>query len=527
MTATSLGCGTAQRAQTYRDSGWWPGERLTDRFERIVDSEPTRPAVIDDRGVMLTRQELWQNAGRLAQSLSDYGVRPGDTVLIYMPNWVDWQVSLLATLRLGAIPATLPITTDADTLTYVYDLVGAVAIIAPRSHRRRATAEYAVQAATTSGRSAVVLSIDECGGEHWDRLAGTATASRTPESVDHLMFTSSTTGKPKAVMHTADTLAAVNIGFIDRFGLTEETPIFMASPLGHSVGAWHGGRLALYTGAPLVLQDHWDPARALGLVDEHKCAFTAAATPFLKDLVDAPWPAEKSKLCTLRNFLCGGAPVPPSLLEQANIQAPHTFVTVLWGMTEGGVTTYTPDSSSEQLINTAGAPLPGLELVILDRYADGTGELAMRGPGVFVGYLGQEQLYRDSLTDDGFFRTGDLARLDGDGYVRLTGRLKDMIIRGGVNIAPTPIEDAIASHPAVRRVAVIGIPDDRMGERICAVIVPKGAPPTLAELVVWVSERGLSQRMLPEALRIVDEMPVTAAGKIRKPDLKRRLGVRV
>jgi cyclohexanecarboxylate-CoA ligase len=242
--------------------------------------------------------------------------------------------------------------------------------------------------------------------------------------------------------------------------------------------------------------------------------------------VDAAWPEGKAKLPTLRNFLCGGAPVPPILLEQANIQAPHTFVTVLWGMTEGGVTTCTPDSSRDQLINTAGAPLPGLELVILDRNNDGTGELAMRGPGVFVGYLGQEQLYRDALTDDGFFRTGDLARLDEHGYVRLTGRLKDLIIRGGVNIAPTPIEDAIASHPAVRRVAVVGLPDDRLGERICAVIVPAGTPPTLTELVAWVSDRGLSQRMLPEALRVVDEMPVTAAGKIRKPDLKRRLEIR-
>jgi cyclohexanecarboxylate-CoA ligase len=524
MTATSLSWRAAERADLYQSNGWWPGERLTERFGRHVESDPGRPAVIDERGVALTRQDLWQRAGALAQTLGDCGVRAGDPVLIYLPNWVDWQVSLVAALRLGAVPATLPITTDAETLTYVYNLVGAVGIIASRSHRR-ATADHALQAASASGRSAIILSVDEGGGEKWDQITGAATTAKVPSGVDHLMFTSSTTGRPKAVMHTADTLAALNIGFSDRFGLTENTPIFMASPLGHSVGAWHGGRLSLFTGAPLVLQDRWDPVRALTMVEEHNCAFTAAATPFLKDLVDAPWPAEKTKLASLRTFLCGGAPVPPSLLEQANIQAPHTFVTVLWGMTEGGVTTCTPDSSREQLVNTAGAPLPGLELTVLDRTSDGTGELAMRGPGVFVGYFGQEQLYREALTEDGFFRTGDLARLDEHGYVRLTGRLKDLIIRGGVNIASTPIEDAIAAHPAVRRVAVIGLPDDRLGERICAVIVPSGTPPTLPELVAWVTDRGLSQRLLPEALRVVDEMPVTAAGKIRKADLKRSLGV--
>jgi cyclohexanecarboxylate-CoA ligase len=344
-----------------------------------------------------------------------------------------------------------------------------------------------------------------------------------PRGVDHLMFTSSTTGMPKAVMHTADTLASVNKAFVQRFALGEDTPIFMPSPLGHSVGAWHGARLSLFTGATLVLQDEWDPIRALQLVDAHRCAFTAAATPFLKDIVDAEWPTEKPKLASMATFLCGGAPVPPSLLEQARQQVPRTFVSVLWGMTEGAGTTCTPDSTYEQLTATAGRPLPDLELTILDADGTGVGELAMRGPQVFVGYLGQEELYQNLLTEDGFFRTGDLARIGDDGYVRLTGRLKDLIIRGGVNISPVPIENAIASHPSVRRVAVIGRRDDRLGERICAVIVPAGPPPTLQELNAWLIEHGLPSRKLPESLVVVDDMPVTAAGKIRKVDLRRRL----
>jgi acyl-CoA synthetase (AMP-forming)/AMP-acid ligase II len=522
VTYPPLGADKA-RTEDYRREGWWTGEKLADRFEKLVYANPSHRALVDDRGTVLTRAELWNRAGALARSLDGAGVRRGDAVLVYLPNTAQWQVTFLACLRLGAVPATLPITTDADTLAYVYDLVGARAVIAPRTARRRPTGEWARAAAAATGRAATVLTVDDDGGEVWTRLAGPEAAPVVPDGVDHLMFTSSTPGMPKAVMHTADTLAAANRAFAERFGVTEHTPIFMPSPLGHSVGAWHGGRFSLYLGATLVLQDVWDPVRGLEIVDAHQCAFTAAATPFLKDLVDAEWPADRPRMASLKTFLCGGAPVPPSLLEQATELAPHTFVTVLWGMTEGTGTTCTPDSTRDQLTNTAGCPVDGLDLAILEAGDDGVGELAIRGPGVFVGYLGQEEMYRGLLTEDGFFRTGDLARLDDDGYLRLTGRLKDIIIRGGVNISPMPIEDAIAAHPAVRRVAVIGQVDDRLGERICAVIVAQGTAPTLDELNAWLVEHGLSTRKLPESLVVVDDVPVTAAGKIRKVDLRRKL----
>jgi cyclohexanecarboxylate-CoA ligase len=512
----------ASRAESYRRQGWWPGEPLVDRFRRLVAADPHRRAVVDDRDVALTRRELWDRAGSLARALRDSGVRPGDAVLVYLPNSVRWQVTFLACLRLGAVPATIPITTDAEALADVAARIGARAVVAPRTHRRRPTGEWARGAAGAAGRAAAVLTVDG-DAEQWERHAGPDAAPVVPGGIEQLMFTSSTTGMPKAVMHTSDTLAAANLAFGARFGLSEDTPIFMPSPLGHSVGAWHGARLSLFLGATLVLQDAWDPRLGLELVDRHACAFTSAATPFLKDLVDAEWPAGTPKLATLRTFLCGGAPVPPSLLEQALDQAPHTFVSVLWGMTEGTGTTCLPGSSREQLTTTAGLPVPDLELRILEPGPDGVGELAMRGPEVFAGYLGQEQLYRELLTGDGFFRTGDLATIGDDGYLRLAGRLKDLIIRGGVNISPVQIEDAIAAHPAVRRVAVIGQTDERLGERICAVIVPSGPPPTLSELNVWLSGRGLPDRKLPEALRVVEDMPVTAAGKIRKLELRTRM----
>ena len=513
----------------YRRHGWWPGESIVDRFERHVVADPRAPAVRDDRGERLSRQELWDAAGLVAQDLDEQGVRADDVVLQCLPNAVDWQVALLGCLRLGAVPATLPLTTSPETITYLCELVGARALLAAARRRSGLAGELATAAARASGRSMAVALIGDDGTWSWANVAGAdASVVPRPPGTSHLMFTSSTTGQPKAVAHTEDTLAAVNIGFTERFGITGEQPIFMASPLGHSVGAWHGGRLAMFTGAELVLQDHWDPALALALIREHGCGFTAAATPFLKDLLDAPATEPGNKLAGLRTFLCGGAPVPPTLLELAAEQSPDTFVSVLWGMTEGGVTTCLPGDPPQRIVDSGGTGLPGLELRTLDAAgrmipSGAEGELVMRGPGVFVGYLGQDDLYRELLTEEGFFRTGDLARLGEDGYLRITGRLKDLIIRGGVNISPLPLENALAAHPAVRRVAVIGVPDDRLGERICAVVEADDTMPELADLLTWLQERNVPRRHWPERLCRVGGMPQTAAGKIRKIELRERV----
>lgn len=509
----------------YRAAGWWPGERLVDLFAGHVEADPHRLSVRDDRGRSLTRRELWLESGIFVDLLADSGVRPRDTVLVLIPNRVEWQVVLLAILRLGAVPATIPMTTDATALTHVARLIGARALVTVAQHRRVRTDELAVTVMAAVAHRLDVFVLED----HQPRVVTGSgdLAGPAPDAVNHVMFTSSTTGMPKAVMHTEDTMAAVNIGFERRFDITQDTPLFMPSPLGHSVGAWHGGRLSLHSGAPLILQDRWDPETALRTVADEACVFTAAATPFLKDLVDVAWTAPEPKFATLRTFLCGGAPVPPHLMEQAGTELPHTFVSVLWGMTEGGVTTSVPGDDPAVTARTAGLPLPDLELGIRVPESDEVaeeGELVMRGPGVFTGYLGQPDLYLSSLTADGYFRTGDLARLGPDGRLTLVGRLKDLIVRGGVNLSPTPIEEAISAHPGVRQVAVIGTPDERIGERICAVVtLAPDVTLTLDELNAWLTAGGLSKRLLPERLECVTDMPVTAAGKIRKLQLRDRI----
>ena len=516
----------AERERRYREMGWWPGERLCARYAVLARRLEHRLAVADATGRRLSHGSLWREAGRLAERLNAGGIGRGDIVILLLPNIVVGQVAFVALLRLGAIPASLPTRTDPGTVTHAARLTGARALVAVERHGTARLGDIAREAASACGHEPGVFLVDDSDGT-WSRSPAERGAP-LPDSAAgpaHIMFTSSTTGRPKAVMHSDDTLAALHNGFTERFALGPDAPIFLASPLGHSIGVIHGLRLSLHTGAPLVLQDVWDPERALESIEQFGCAFTAAATPFLKDLVDARWSRRTPKLAPLRSFLCGGAQVPPSLMEAAQAEFPNTFLTVLWGMTEGGLVTCVCESPREKLMSTAGIGLPGLELRCLDS-AGGTlpageeGELAMRGPGVFIGYFGQRDLYDSVITDDGFFRTGDLARIDADGYVRITGRLKDLIIRGGVNISPVPIEDVLADHPDVNAVAVIGHPDERLGESICAVVVPGGAAPSLDDLIAHAQARRLPKHYWPEVLRIVDSMPMTPAGKIRKADLR-------
>jgi cyclohexanecarboxylate-CoA ligase len=503
--APGLSADAAVRQQQYREMGWWPGEALLNRYLRLSAPDLDALAVADSRGRQLTHRQLLAAADNYARVLARSGVTAGDAVLMALPNSVEWQVMLLAIFRVDAVPATIPMRTDASNFLHVAELIGARLIVVPEGDQAKGLDEIALEVARRCSHALDIMFVSASGElRHRAASVGSKPAKPGQRALDHICFTSSTTGRPKAVMHSFDTLAALNLTFSQRFSLASDTSIFMSSPLGHSVGAYHGARLSLFNAAPLILQEHWDPDAALVMAQEYRCAFTAAATPFLTDLVDAASPKNGRKLHTLRWFLCGGAQVPPTLMDRATEEFPDTRVTVLWGMTEGGLTTCHAGSPKEKFRLTCGTGLPGLEVHTVDPQgkalaAEREGELVMRGPGVFFGYLGQDDLYRSLLTEDGFFRTGDLATIDREGYVRITGRVKDLIIRGGVNISPVPIEDALAAHPNIASVAVIGAPD---------------------ELQQFIRECGLPKYLAPELLRFVDVMPRTSAGKIRKIDLR-------
>nr|WP_276613909.1 alpha/beta fold hydrolase [Rhodococcus sp. 14C212] len=492
-----------------------------------LECDPHPVAVSDDRGHTLTRAELWNLAGDIERELAAHGLAAGDLVIVCMPNWTEWMACYLGVVRGALIPATLPVTTDPKSIAYTAQLVGAKAVVLPRSHRGRDFATESAVLAEELGHEVHVLLVDGTDGTRtWRTFDGPpATVPVYPEGLAHVLFSSSTTGQSKAIAHSESSLSAYNRMVIDRYEVSGERPIFMPSPLGHSTGFWHGARMSLMTGAALVLQDAWDPRRALELVERHGCEITVAATPFLKDVVDAEWESPTPKLAGMRIFLCGGAPVAPSLIEQAQEQMPDTRIAAIWAMSEGGATSSLPDDSVDLVARTCGKVMPGVILETIDDRgaitSRGTdGEIVMRTPSLFLGYIGQDELYRDSFTADGWFRTGDTGIVDDDSYLRLTGRLKDLIIRGGVNISPVEIENVLSGHPQISRVAVVGSPDDRLGERICAVIQPLGDAPGFGELIDWLSHRGVPRRLWPESIRIVSTMPETPAGKIRKNVLR-------
>ena len=527
-TAALRGSVSDPGAPGYRSAGWWTGQRLVDRFESHVAKAPNRLALVSG-GDTLSRGDLWNEAGEAADKIRAVVGDARRVVVVHLPNSTSWMVMFLAVLRAGHVPATPPVTTEADHLRHIFKLTRPVLAISVGSHLQESPAKVVQEAAARTGGVALGLA-DQTSLEVLSVGSGLHGTDPVPDATAHLMFTSSTTGPPKAVSHSEDSLATLNRQFAERFQLSNRTPVFMPSPLGHSVGAIHGARLSMFLGAPLILQSRWDPRTALELVARHRAAFTAAATPFLLDLANAPWSGAEPKLGPLRYFLCGGAQVPPALVRRCRREFPDTFVTPLWGMTEGGLTTCVDSSTAEQLETTVGIGLPGLELRVLDAETRlrecGAGELVMRGPGVFNCYFGQPDLYAEHLVGDGFFRTGDLARIDADRYVSITGRVKDLIVRGAVNISPVETENAIAAHPDVAGVAVIGWPDERLGERICAV-VQANAPLDLEQVTAFCADRGLSRRYWPERLELVDGFPRTAAGKIRKPQLRTALLRRV
>lgn len=507
--------------QKTQAAGMW------DRFQTLLVEDPSRRAVLDDRGYCLSRAELDAMSARIADEMQASGLEAGDVVILCMPNWTEWMAVYLAALRSGLIVGSMPVTSDPESLAYITGKVGAKAVVLPSRHRRRDFAEEADAVARHVGRRLTVMLVE---GDHasrtWTTFDGPpVTAAALPDNVVHILFSSSTTGKSKAIAHSEESLAAYNRMVIDRYGVTDDQPIFMPSPLGHSTGFWHGARMSIMVGVPLVLQDAWNARTALELSGGNRCGITVAATPFLTDIVQESWDEAEPKLAGMRTFLCGGAPIPPSLISDAQAQMPGTKICNIWAMSEGGATSSLPDDTAEQVASNCGKAMPGTRLEVLSAGGSiaprGTeGEIIMKTPSMFLGYIGQEDLYRDSFTSDGYFLTGDMGIVDHDDYLRITGRLKDLIIRGGVNIAPIEIESALSGHPDIARVAVVGEPDERLGERICAVIQPVDMAPTFDELTAWLKGREVPRRLWPESVRIISAMPETPAGKIRKNVLR-------
>ena len=513
---------------------------ITDRLSDIATRDPRRQLVVDPVYGRFTYGEIAEQVERLASALRRHDLGPGDVVILQLPNWAPFLVFHLALTAVGAITATIPIVYRDREVSSVALLADAKAIVTTGTFQGYDLAAMAERVGTNApslrhiflvgGREAVTrsgtISYESLMEHPWEAAgdAGAPSALKPAlDSITALGFTSGTTGALKAAMFDTNILDATNFGLRDRYGLNEDDIIFGCSPLGHAVGFTHALRMTLTIGGSIVLLDRWNPEPALQAIEAEKCTFVAAATPFLMDVVYHPALRKHGSLNSMRLFLCGGASVPQTLMRDAREAIPHTYTTPLWGMTEcGGVTTCPFDAPEEKLYATDGLPCGGMELKVVD--SDGqtvpagvNGELMARGPMVTHGYFRQPELTAESYLSDGFFRTGDQARMDEDGYIKITGRLKDLIIRGGVNISPVEVEDVLFAHPDVANVAVVGMPDARLGERICAFVIPKpGSTIDLLEVQRWMAQAQAAKQKWPERIEIVDKLPTTPSGKVQK-----------
>ena len=342
-----------------------------------------------------------------------------------------------------------------------------------------------------------------------------------PNDVTEIIFTSGTTGNPKGVLHTHNTLCVSTNYWIERLRLTSDDVMHMGSTFAHQTGFGYGVRLPTHFAGTGIYQDVWNPEEFIELIEKEKITFTAGATPFLQDTIQLEG-IEKRNLHTLRYFIALGAPIPRPLVKEAARKVPFKILSG-WGQTENGLVTLTyPEDSEEKLTSTDGVPFPGMEVKVVDVYGETCpvhteGDLLCKGPSQFVGYL---KRLEDTLAEhrDGWFITGDRAVMDEDGYIRISGRNKDIIIRGGENIPVAYVENVIYENPDISVVQIIAMPDPRLQEKACAFISmkPGRTPLSLETLCEFLNQKGVAKQYWPEHVEIVEDFPRTPSGKIQK-----------
>ena len=526
--------------------GLWHDRTINDELDACVEQCPDKRALtalrVETGAVtQFSYRELARMADRVAVGLSRLGVGQNDVVACQLPNWWQFTVTYLACSRIGAVMNPLMHIFRERELSFMLKHGEAKVLIAPQSFRGFDFESMAngLKASLPSLQHLVIVGGEGANsyeallsGPAWEDAADARdilTRHRPgPDDVTQLIYTSGTTGEPKGVMHSANTVMANIVPYAERLRLGAQDTVLMASPMAHQTGFMYGLLMPVMLRTGVVLQDVWEPNKAIALIREHGVTFTMASTPFLTDL--AKTVAETGQgVPSLRTFLCAGAPIPGPLVEQARAALGAKIVSA-WGMTENGAVTLTQlDDDDERSFNTDGCPLPGVEVKVTD--VDGStlpvgsvGKLMLRSCSNFGGYL--HRLHLNGTDADDWFDTGDLARIDERGYIRITGRSKDVIIRGGENIPVVEIESLLYRHPGVAMAAIVAYPDERLGERACAVVVPKpGQTLDLAAIQAFLKEQKVALQYVPEKLVVTEAMPTTPSGKIQKFKLREMMKV--
>lgn len=521
--------------------GFWHDRTINDDLDACVATCPDKLALTavqaeSGKVTRFTYRELSNMADRVALGLTKLGVGQNDIVACQLPNWWQFTITYLACSRIGAVMNPLMHIFRERELSFMLKHGEAKVLIIPQTFRGFDYEKMVNEIKPSLPDLKHVVVVNGAGansfeallsGPAWEKESN-ATAVFTqhrpgPDDVTQLIYTSGTTGEPKGVMHTANTVMANIIPYAARLHLDANDVVLMASPMAHQTGFMYGLMMPIMLKSSAVLLDVWEPLRAIDLIRHEGATFTMASTPFLTDLAKNVEESGK-KVPTLRTFLCAGAPIPGPLVEQAR-SVLGTKIVSAWGMTENGaVTLIELNDPDERAFTTDGLPLPGVELKVVNDDgallpAGEAGKLYVRSCSNFGGYLKRAHL--NGTDAEGWFDTGDLARLDAQGYVRITGRSKDVIIRGGENIPVVEIESLLYRHPAIAMAAIVAYPDERLGERACAVVVLKpGQSLDLPALVDYLKAQKIALQYIPEKLEIRDAMPATPSGKIQKFKLR-------
>jgi len=510
----------------------WRDETLLDHLACALTDTPDKPALVAFRTdgatteTRLTYRELDARADLVARNLAARGVGAGDTVSFQLPNWWEFTVLHLACLKLGAVSNPLMVIFRARELSFMLKLAETKILIVPASFRGfdYATMANGLRAGLAGLRHVFTAGGTAPGTEPFDALlspdAPALPAHRlAPDDVIQLLYTSGTTGEPKGVLHTSNTMLSNLVPFAERLHLGADDVIHMPSPMAHQLGFMYGLVLPVMLGATAVLQDIFTAPEMARQITAERASFTMGATPFLNDLTEH---VATSGIATpsLRVFVSAGAPIPRALVAKARPTLGAAIISA-WGMSENGaVTTTRIEDDEARATTTDGCALPGMEVRVVDPNGAPVppgeeGSLKVRGCSNFAGYLKRPEL--DTTDADGWFDTGDLARMDDEGYIRIAGRSKDIIIRGGENIPVVEVEGLLYRHPAIAEVAIVGYPDERLGERACAFVkLRDGASLDFADMAAYLAGQSMARQYIPERLEIVAELPRTPSGKIQK-----------
>ncbi|EHR8744638.1 medium-chain fatty-acid--CoA ligase [Escherichia coli] len=530
-----------QRRAAYRQQGLWGDASLADYWQQTARAMPDKIAVVDNHGASYNYSALDHAASCLANWMLAKGIESGDRIAFQLPGWCEFTVIYLACLKIGAVSVPLlPSWREAE-LVWVLNKCQAKMFFAPTLFKQTRPVDLILPLQNQLPQLQQIVGVDKLAPATSSLSLSQIIADNTPlttaitthgDELAAVLFTSGTEGLPKGVMLTHNNILASERAYCARLNLTWQDVFMMPAPLGHATGFLHGVTAPFLIGARSVLLDIFTPDACLALLEQQRCTCMLGATPFVYDLLNV-LEKQPADLSALRFFLCGGTTIPKKVAREC--QQLGIKLLSVYGSTESSPhAVVNLDDPLSRFMHTDGYAAAGVEIKVVDDARKTLppgceGEEASRGPNVFMGYFDEPELTARALDEEGWYYSGDLCRMDEAGYIKITGRKKDIIVRGGENISSREVEDILLQHPKIHDACVVAMPDERLGERSCAYVVLKAPYHSLSleEVVAFFSRKRVAKYKYPEHIVVIEKLPRTASGKIQKfllrKDIMRRL----